>query len=258
MSLSLLSGRWCRWSAWLVVIVLTLGGGHLLVEALSKEPIIVLGIDGTYEDMRKLSSAPFSPLIPGQRWMGMPKTDAQLHFVDPQYGFVTPRARFFTVGFNANVVEDVRMSPQVEPLLIDDALKVVLDLQAQWRAKGWKPVGLRNSPTMADTPEWRAWLRKGIWDGRSFWQAGDKYQAMLLLARFKDRKRPCEERYLITLSLAKPWLPFSEDESDPTAHPTVPVFPSSIDPALDLTLNPPATSLFPHTNGASPCQPQPS
>lgn len=225
---SSLRKRWRRCSAWLFVVCLTLGGGYLLVEALSREPIIVLEIDGTYEDLRKHSSAPFSPLIRGHRWLGIPKTDAQLHFIDPQYGFVTPRARYFTVGFNDNVIEDVEMSPQVEPLLIDDALKVVVDLQAQWRAKGWKPVGLRNSPTIADTSEWRAWLRKGIRNGRSVWQAGDKYQAILLLGRFKDRKRPTEERYLITLNVAKPWLPFNEDDSDPSAHPTVPAVPRSL------------------------------
>jgi len=104
------------------------------------------------------------------------------------------------------------MSPQVEPLLIDDALNVVLDLQDQWREKGWVAKGLRNNPTIADTPEWREWLRKGILSGRSYWLAGDKYQAMLILGRFEDYRNPAEERYLITLALAKPWTPFDEIE----------------------------------------------
>ena len=30
------------------------------------------------------------------------------------------------------------MSPQIEPLLLDDTLKVVLDLQEQWRNAGWR------------------------------------------------------------------------------------------------------------------------
>ena len=97
--------------------------------------------------MRKNSSAPFSPLIRGHVWMGLPKTDARFRFIDPQYGFVTPVARFFTVVFDDNVINGIRMSPQIEPLLIDDALKVVLDLQDQWREKGWVAKGLRNNPT---------------------------------------------------------------------------------------------------------------
>nr|WP_315975584.1 hypothetical protein [Pseudomonas sp. 14P_8.1_Bac3] len=139
-------------------------------------------------------------------------TDAKLRFVDSQFGFTTPAARFFSVGFDDNVIYSVRMSPQIEPLLIDDALKVVLDLQNQWRERGWVAKGLRENPTIADTPEWRAYLRKGILSGRSFWQAGDKYQAMLLLGRFEDYRNPTEERYLITLALAKPWVPFDEIE----------------------------------------------
>jgi hypothetical protein len=73
-------------------------------------------------------------------------------------------------------------------------------------------MGVRNDPTIADTPEWRAKLRAGIRHGRSFWQAGDKYQVMLLLGRFKNSRNPTEERYLITLSIARPWVPFDENE----------------------------------------------
>ncbi len=168
---------------------------------------------GTYEDLRRNSSAPFSPEIRGHIWFGIPMTDARLRFVDPQFGFTTPAARFFTVDFDDNVIYGIRMSPQVEPLLIDDALKVVLDLQDQWREKkGWVAKGLRRNPTIADTPEWRAWLRKGILHGQSNWQAGDKYQVMLVLGRFEDYRNPTEERYLITLALAKPWTPFDEIE----------------------------------------------
>jgi hypothetical protein len=41
--------------------------------------------------------------------------------------------------------------------------------------------------------------------GTSYWHAGNQYQVMLVVGRFKDKKRPTEERYLITLALAKPW-----------------------------------------------------
>ncbi|WP_256548307.1 hypothetical protein [Xenorhabdus bovienii] len=40
----------------------------------------------------------------------------------------------------------------------------------------------------------------------TFWQAGDKYQIMLNIAHFKDDRHPDEERYLITLAIATPWV----------------------------------------------------
>ncbi|MEJ5061483.1 MULTISPECIES: hypothetical protein [unclassified Pseudomonas] len=185
---------------------------YQLTQPLWDEPEVVLKMGGTYEELRKRSSASFSPEMRGHIWFGIPMTDARLRFVDPQFGFTTPSARFFTVNFDDNVIYGIRMSPQVEPLLIDDALKVVLDLQAQWREKGWVAKGVRNNPTISDSPEWRAYLRKGILAGISYWQADDKYQAMLLLGRFDDYRNPAEERYLITLVLAKPWIPFDEIE----------------------------------------------
>nr|WP_150634521.1 hypothetical protein [Pseudomonas fluorescens] len=202
-----------RCGAYLLVLAgLTWVVIHRLTQPLWDEPEIVVEMGGTYENLRRNSSAPFSPEIRDRIWFGIPMTDARLRFVDPQFGFTTPAARFFTVNFDDYVISGIRMSPQIEPLLIDDALKVVLDLQDQWREKGWVAKGLRNNPTIADTPEWRAYLSKGILSGRSYWQAGDKYQAMLILGRFEDYRNPTEERYLITLALAKPWTPFDEIE----------------------------------------------
>jgi hypothetical protein len=97
------------------------------------------------------------------------------------------------------------MSPQIEPLLLDDTLKVVLNLQEQWRKAGWIPIRVKEDPPFADTPEWRARLRDVNKGGSSYWHAEDKYQVMLVVHRFKDNKRPTEERYLIKLSLATPW-----------------------------------------------------
>lgn len=217
--------NWHRGAGWLLMAVLMLAAIHQLKQPLWGEPEIALEIGGTYEEMRNRSSASFSPLLPGHLWLGIPSVDARLRLIDSQYGFVTPLARFFTVGFDDNVIEDIRMSPQIEPLLLDDAFKVVLDLQDQWREKGWVAMGVRNDPTIADTPEWRAWLRKGIRHGRSFWQAGDKYQVMLLLGRFKDSRNPTEERYLITLSVARPWVPFDENEAGWEENPLHPGHP---------------------------------
>ncbi|AZO83329.1 hypothetical protein BOO88_12535 [Stutzerimonas stutzeri] len=176
-----------------------------VIEVLSDEPEIALVIGEPWEDMRQRSSASIDPAIPGHYWGQMPESDARLRFADPQYGFVTPLARFFSVSFDDERVSNVRMSPQIEPLLLDDTLKVVLDLQEQWRKAGWTPIRVKEDPPFADTPEWRARLRDVNKGGTSYWHAEDKYQVMLVVHRFKDNKRPTEERYLITLALATPW-----------------------------------------------------
>lgn len=203
-----------RW-VWLAICaVAALVALRQVTQPLWNEPVITLRIGETYEYMEAHSTAPFSVWGRGSKTVsgGIPKTDARLRFVDPQYGFETPLARFFTVTFVNNLTMSIRMSPQIEPLLIDDAMKVVVDLQTQWCAKGWKPMGTQHDPTIADTPEWRAYVRQGMLSGRSYWQAGDKYQVMLILRRFRDSRHLDQERYLITLAVAKPWTPFEEIE----------------------------------------------
>ncbi|MFJ2365577.1 hypothetical protein ACIPIN_18050 [Pseudomonas sp. NPDC087697] len=194
-----------------LLIILSVLAVPWAIQALSDDPEIALEMGGTYEDLHKRSSVSFSPLIRGHAWMGIPKTDASLRFIDPQYGFVTPPARFFTVGFNDNVITSIRMSPQIEPLLLDDALKVALDLQNQWRQGRWRVAGPRSYPPFADTPAWRARFREVSQGGTTYWQAGEKYQVAMFMNRFKYSKRPNEERYLITLSIGKPWTPFDDE-----------------------------------------------
>ncbi|MDE1167580.1 MAG: hypothetical protein PW845_19955 [Pseudomonas sp.] len=176
-----------------------------LTKVVSDDPEIALVIGEPYEAMRKRSSAAIGPAIPGYAWFAVPKSDARLRFNDPQYGFLTPMARFFTVTFDDELIDGVRMSPQVEPLLLDDALNVVLDLQEQWRKAGWTPTR-KDFPPIADTPDWRTQLRNKRKNGKTYWHAGDQYQAMLIIGRFHDVKRPDEERYLISLQLATPWV----------------------------------------------------
>jgi len=171
-----------------------------------REKEIALLMGEPWEDMRQRSSASIDPAISGSAWFRTPESDARLRFVDPQYGFVTPLARFFTVSFKSDMsIRSVRMSPQVEPLLLDDALAVALDLQEQWRNAGWKPILVNRYPSFINTPQWRARLRNAPNGSVVYWQAGDKYQVMLIFARFKDVKRPTEERYLLTLELARAW-----------------------------------------------------
>lgn len=204
-------GRWRLGAGLLLMAVLIWVATNQLVESLSQEPVIALEVGGSYETLRKHSSVPFTARVPGHVWMGLPNTDARLRLIDPQYEFVTPRARFFTVVFDDNVVSSIRMSPQVEPLLLDDALKVALDLQEQWRQGGWRVAGRKTYPPFEDTPEWRAQLRDVNKGGSVYWKAGKKYQVTMHFHRFNYNKRPNEERYLITLSIGKPWTPFAED-----------------------------------------------
>jgi hypothetical protein len=171
------------------------------IEALTDEPEISLVIGEPHEAMRQRSSARIDPAIPGHSWFSVPKSDARLRFIDPQFGFVTPLARFFTVMYDYELIDGVRMSPQVEPLLLDETLKVVLDLQEQWRNAGWVPIRVKDFPSFADTPRWRAQLRDENKGGSAYWRAGDKYQLMLVVNRFTYDKRPTEERYLITLGI---------------------------------------------------------
>ena len=187
--------------AWSIIVTLL---AVVVLRACASEPEIALAIGEPWETMRERSSAAIDPAIPGHFWGRLPKSDARLRLADPQYGFITPLARYFTISFKGDEsVNVVHMSPQVEPLLLDDTLKVVLDLQEQWRKGGWTPNRVREFPSFADTPQWRAQLRDVNKGGTAYWLASDKYQVMLVVNRFKDKKRPTEERYLITLELSK-------------------------------------------------------
>ncbi|MEX0448010.1 hypothetical protein, partial [Xenorhabdus sp. SGI246] len=122
-----------------LLIILSLTAAYLYHTFHSREPAeIALVIGEPYEAMRQRSSAKISPPYDNSIGFRVSKTDARLRFTDPKYGFITPPARFFTVSYNKGLIESVRMSPQVEPLLYDDAIKIVLDLQDQWRKGGWE------------------------------------------------------------------------------------------------------------------------
>ncbi|HEX4843792.1 MAG TPA: hypothetical protein VFV57_08970, partial [Limnobacter sp.] len=113
-------------------------GGGKAAELLTPAKEIALIIGEPWKDMQARSSASIGPVIEEDNWYRMPKELAYLRFADPKYGFVTPPAKFFTVSFDEKAnIRSVRMSPQVEPLPLEEALKVVLDLQDQWRKGGW-------------------------------------------------------------------------------------------------------------------------
>ncbi|GAB3629363.1 hypothetical protein PTE30175_03758 [Pandoraea terrae] len=186
------------------VAILALATVRLIGHVQSGEPEIALVIGEPWETMRLRSSAAIDRALPNEIWYNVPKSDARLRFTDPQYGFMTPLARFFTVSYERGIVRSVRMSPQIEPLLLDDALKIVLDLQEQWRRGGWQPMFAEEWPAFADTAQWRAQLQ-ACKSSKTYWQADSKYQTLVTIACFQDDRHPDEERYLITLALAKPW-----------------------------------------------------
>ena len=47
------------------------------------------------------------------------------------------------------------MSPQVEPLPLQEALDIVLDLQNQWGKSGWELQDPIENPPYEDNTEWR-------------------------------------------------------------------------------------------------------
>ena len=212
----------------LLLATLVIIAVHEAWQAVGPDPEIALIIGEPWEDMRARSSASIGPAIPGEIWYRMPKTDARLRLIDPQHGFVTPKARFFTINFRYDHVGGIRMSPQVEPLLLDDTVKVLMDLQDQWRAGDWHVV-FRDKPAFADTPEWRKALQEAPNGRTTFWQAGDKYQAVLAVARFADDRHPNQERYLISLDLSTSLLPgpasrrekhVQPKDTQPSSHPS--------------------------------------
>ncbi|PRA39590.1 hypothetical protein CQZ98_28840 [Pseudomonas sp. MYb115] len=190
-----------RWACGLVLLGLLVWW----IDAQSEKEIALV-IGEPYEDMRQRSSASIASAIPAEVSFNIPKSDARLRFVDPKFGFVTPAARFFAIFYRDDRIGSVRMSPQIEPLLLDDILKVALDLQEQWRQGGWVPTLPNEFPPIADTPQWRVNLRDVRRGGTTYWQAGDQYQVMMVVHRFKDYRHPTQERYLITLGIGKPWV----------------------------------------------------
>ena len=111
--------RRLNWQHGVLVLAVVSALALSAIELLSEEPEIALLIGEPWENMRKRSSAKIDPAIAGHFWGRLPKSDARLRFADPEYGFVTPLARYFTVTFNRDEsTNGVHMSPQVEPLLL--------------------------------------------------------------------------------------------------------------------------------------------
>lgn len=199
------------------ILVLSIWGA----QSFKKPPEIALIIGEPWQDMQQRSSAEIgSPKSKGP-WFTGPKQDSRLRLADAEYEFVTPIARFFTVTYEEDgTVWGVRMSPQVETLSLEDALKVIFDLQRQWLDNGWAVNFPEEFSMFVDTPAWRE-LVKERGSATSFWVAGKKYHIMLIIHQFNYDVPPGEERYLITLQLTK----YREDLHGEQSDGMVPAYP---------------------------------
>jgi hypothetical protein len=198
--------RWLDGWRFVLLTVLTVAFVRWAIEAMLDDFEVSLVINEPWEHMRLRSRAAIGPEPPGNVWSNQSKSGVRLHFNDPEYGFLTPLARDFTIRSRNERVKSVRLSPQTEPLSLDDALEVVLGLHGQLHKKGWVAAQVLDDPAIADTPEWRAWFRNKTRHAMSLWLAGDRYQLMLELEPVNRPRRPTDERYSIILSIDEPWL----------------------------------------------------
>jgi hypothetical protein len=165
---------------------------------------VVLSIGEPYEQVRQQSRSTLPAIEPNAHWGGYVSRPARLRFVDRQYGFVSPVAKFLVVNYdNKGNVDSVTLSPQVATLHLDDAMAILVDLQDQLRRGGWKPFRVNRSPPIEDTRITRAQIRRCD-APTSYWQGGANYQVLLNIRCFRSDNRPNDERYLITLDLGPP------------------------------------------------------
>ena len=184
-----------------VGLVLAVGINNA-IEALTPAKEIALIIGEPWDDMQARSTAKIGDDIPDEIWYRAPEELAYLRFADPKHGFVTPPAKYFTVTFNRGHVFSVRMSPQIEPLPLQEALDIVLDLQNQWRNNGWtlrKPVEF---PAYENNEVWVQAL-KNCSASSTHWQAVPRYQLMIVISCYKRDRFPKKSGYMITISMAK-------------------------------------------------------
>ena len=94
------------------------------------------------------------------------------------------------------------MSPQVEPLPLQEALDIVLNLQDQWRNNGW---------VLSDPVEFPAYENNEVWvqalkncsAHSTHWQAIPRYQLMIAISCFERDRFPKKSGYMVTISMGK-------------------------------------------------------
>ena len=197
--------QWIRYRkifAAFIAMLLVLGvckAAELLAPA--KEIALIIG--EPWKDMQTRSTAEIADHIPDEIWYRVPKELAYLRFADPKHGFVTPPAKFFTVSFDDDAsIRSVKMSPQVEPLPLQEALDIVLNLQDKWRKSGWELDEPVEFPAYDNTPVWHQAL-KSCSALSTHWNAGTLYQLMVVITCYENNRYPDNKGYLVTISMGK-------------------------------------------------------
>ncbi|HEY1057714.1 MAG TPA: hypothetical protein VGE55_03170 [Limnobacter sp.] len=197
--------RWIRkhWFVSAAILAVFYIGACKAIDHLMPAKEIARIIGEPWKDMQARSTATIGDEIPGHNWYRQPEQLSYLRFADEQYSFVTPPAKFFTVSFDdKGLVEFIRMSPQVEPLPLKDTLGIILNLQDQLRKSGWDLDDPENFPAYEASPFWIQAL-KDCRARTTHWDAGEKYQLMIVASCFEDERHPNEQRYLVTISMGK-------------------------------------------------------
>ena len=210
--------QWIRHHKTLAVFATTLLvlGACKAAELLTPTKEIALIIGEPWKDMQARSTAQIADDIPNEIWYRIPKELAYLRFADPQHEFVTPPAKFFTIGFNRGKIDSIRISPQVEPLPLQEALNIVLDLQNQWRKSAWELQDPIENPPYEDNTEWRTAIEQ-CRAYSTYWQVKDLYSIAIAIGCFKDERHPDEKRYLITMAIGK-YIDYESDTHSSTSN----------------------------------------
>ncbi|MGV7240536.1 flagellar biosynthesis sigma factor [Caballeronia sp. M23-90] len=197
------TNKWLRWVASVVLGLAVVGA--LCVKAKPADEVI-LTIGESYTQIRQQSHSTLPVLTSENRINLYVRRPAVLRFSDPQYGFVTPAAKFLSLyaDKNGNVAQ-LTLSPQVETLPLDEAVSVAVNLQDQLRRAHWRSILTVDHPPIMNTPAMRAAIHSGA-NPQTFWLAGDRYQVSLDIRRFNSESWGNGERYLITLQLSGPPL----------------------------------------------------
>ncbi|SAK65619.1 hypothetical protein AWB75_03039 [Caballeronia catudaia] len=166
---------------------------------------IVLRLGEPYEQVRQRSG----PVLPDREaaWRSLATVIAKVRFDDPVYGFVTPPSVFLGMTFDGpenSDIASVYLSPQREPLPLDEAMAIVAQLQGQFRRGGWQPFQYSGMRPIEDKPELRRALRECNFP-MSVWNGGEKYQVALSIGCAAIPQQPGKERYLVKLEFMRPF-----------------------------------------------------
>lgn len=187
-----------------IVIILALsliGAIWQIYTTFKPSDIVVLRLGESYEQVRERSRSTLPSRDPS--WGPLASVIAKLHFDDPEYGFTTPVSVFLSMGYsgpqNSNV-DSVQLSPQLEPLSIDEVLTIVMNIQDQLLKRGWHPFQYSRMRPIEDTPQFRRLIRECDFP-MSVWNGGEKFQVTIDVGCHSIPQQPGKERYVVTLEL---------------------------------------------------------